>query len=304
MGTWLGGVPAPVLVLAGILSVQFGGALAAAIVRQLGALITVALRLDVAALVLVLLARPSLRNRSSKAWAAAALLGLSLAVMNLSFYSAVARLPIGVVVTIEFLGPLGLAAVISRRPRDFGAVALALLGVVAVSGVIGTDWSSLDGLGLLLAAIAGACWAGYILATRSVGRLWRQLDGLAVAMVIAAGLITPFAAVAALGTPVSGGQALAGAAVAILSSVVPYSLELLALRRIDTRVFGILLSLDPAVAAIAGLLILGEALGALELGGMALVIAASVLVMVSARPAATTPEDAAADQLAEIAELG
>ena len=183
-------------------------------------------------------------------------------------------------------------------------VALALLGVVAVSGVIGTDWSSLDGLGLLLAAIAGACWAGYILATRSVGRLWRQLDGLAVAMVIAAGLITPFAAVAALGTPVSGGQALAGAAVAILSSVVPYSLELLALRRIDTRVFGILLSLDPAVAAIAGLLILGEALGALGLGGMALVIAASVLVMVSARPAATTPEDAAADQLAEIAELG
>lgn len=295
-------VPAPILVLAGIVSVQFGGALAAVIVRQLGSVIAVTMRMDVAALILLAAVRPTVRGRSRRAWAAAALLGLSLAVMNLSFYSALARLPIGVVVTIEFIGPLGLAAAISRRPRDFAAVAMALLGVVAVSGVIGTDWGSLDVLGLVLAAVAGACWAGYILATRAVGRLWEQLDGLSVAMVVGALLLTPFAAVAALSTPISDAQLAIGAAVAILSSVIPYSLELVALRRIDTRVFGILLSLDPAVAAVAGFLILGEALGALELVGMGLVIAASVLVMVSARPAARVAD--AAEELGELAELG
>jgi inner membrane transporter RhtA len=295
----LAAVPAPVLVLAGIVSVQFGGALAAGLVRQLGSLIAVALRLDIAALVLIAFARPSLRGRSREAWTAAALLGASLGVMNLCFYSAIARLPLGVVVTIEFLGPLGLAAAISRRPRDFIAVIAALAGVVMVSGVLQADLAGLDLLGLGLAAAAGACWAGYILATRAVGRLWRQLDGLAVAMVVGAAMVTPFAVVAALDTPVSTAQLMVGATVAILSSVLPYSLELVALRRIDTRVFGILLSLDPAVAALAGLLILGEAMGALEVGGMALVILASALVLVT-QPRGE-PSEAA---LTEIAEIG
>ncbi len=296
----LAAVPAPVLVLAGIISVQLGGALAAGLVRQVGSLIAVALRMDIAALVLIALTRPSVRGRTREAWSAAALLGLTLGVMNLCFYSAIARLPLGVVVTIEFLGPLGLAAAISRRPRDFVAVVAALAGVVMVSGVLRTDVAGLDVLGLALAAAAGACWAGYILTMRSVGRLWRQLDGLAVAMVIAAAMITPFAIAEALGTPVSPAQLAVGATIAILSSVLPYSLELVALRRIDTRVFGILLSLDPAVAALAGLLILGEALRPLEVGGMALVILASALVLVTQQPRGEPDETT----LTELAEMG
>jgi inner membrane transporter RhtA len=292
-------LPPPVLVLAGILSVQLGGALAAGLVRQVGPLIAVGLRLDIAALILLLATRPAVRRRTRPDWTAAGILGLILAVMNLCFYSAIARLPLGVVVTIEFLGPLGLAAVVSRRPRDLGAVVVALLGVVAVSGVLEIDVSDLDVTGLALAAAAGACWAGYILASRTVGRRWQQLDGLAVAMLVGAVAISPFAAADALDASVTPAQLGIGGAIAMLSSVLPYSFELIALRRIDTRVFGVLMSLEPAVAAAAGLVVLGEALRPLELGGMALVVLASAMVLVSDR-GAQEPSFAATAEIAEI----
>ena len=272
-------IPAPLLVLGAILSVQVGAAVAAGLIRDLGPLVTVTIRLDVAALVLLAVARPSLRGRSRRDWGVMALLGVSLVVMNVTFYNAIARLPLGVVTTIEFLGPLGLAAAASRRPRDLIAAVVALAGVVAVSGALTTSWASLDLVGIVFAVAAGASWAAYIVTTRAVGARWRQLDGLAVAMGLAALLVTPFGIAAAQGVAIAPEQLVAGAAIAVLSSVVPYSLELLALRRIDTRVFGILLSLEPAVASLVGFGLLGQSLSPSEVVGMGLVVAASASVL-------------------------
>lgn len=284
--------PAPVLVLAAIVSVQFGAAVAAGLIREIGAPATVGIRLTVASLVLFAVARPSLRGRSRRDWVSVGVLGLLLATMNLTFYTAIGRLPLGVVVTIEFLGPLALAAASSRRPADLVAVVLALAGVVAVSGFLENDLSRLDTVGLLFTVAASCAWTGYILATRWVGRRWRQLDGLALAMVLAALVVDPIALALGSSIPLEPHHVAAGAAIAVLSSVIPYSLELIALRRIDTRVFGILLSLEPATAAIAAFLLLGQALVPLEIGGMALVTAASILVMVGQRGA---PETEAAE---------
>jgi len=276
-------MPAPVLVLGAIVSVQLGAAIAAGLIREIGPVPTVAIRLDVAALVLLVLVRPSLRGRTRRDWAVMTLLGLTLVAMNITFYEAIARLPLGVVTTIEFLGPLGLAAIASRRALDFMAVAVALVGVVAVSGALTTSWVGLDPVGFVFAFAAGACWAAYILGTRAVGQRWRQLDGLAVAMGLAALVATPLGIAAAHGVSVSATQLGVGALIAILSTVIPYSLELLALRRIEPRVFGILLSLEPAVAALVGLLVLGQTLAALQVVGVALVVTASALVMASQR---------------------
>lgn len=280
--------PALVLVLGAILSVQLGSAIATGIVRQVGPVITVTIRLCVAALVLVAVARPSPRGRSRRDWLAVGALGTSLAAMNLCFYGAIGRLPLGVVVTIEFLGPLGLAALASRRLADLVAVAVALAGVVAVSGLAGADLARLDGVGLVLAVGAGIGWAAYIVAARAVGARWRQLDGLALSMLVAAVLVAPLGFVEAARTSVTPAVLTAGIAVGLLSSVVPYSLEMLALRRLDTRVFGILMSVEPAVAALAGLVVLGQTLTLLEVGGMAAVVAASAMVMVAQRPTADT----------------
>ena len=272
-------VPAPLLVLGSIVSVQVGAAVASGLIREVGPLVTVGIRLGVAAGVMLLVARPSVRRRSRRDWLAVLALGVSLGAMNLSFYGALGRMPLGIVTTIEFLGPLGLAAALSRKPVHVVAVALALAGVVAVSGALQGGIASLDGLGLLLTAGAGAGWVCYILATRSVGARWLQLDGLALAMLIGAVLVAPAAGASWGGAAVTAGVLVAGAGVGVLSSVVPYSLELLALRRLDTRVFGVLLSLEPAVAATAGFVLLGERLSLIQVAGIALVVAASTIVM-------------------------
>jgi inner membrane transporter RhtA len=203
-------------------------------------------------------------------------------------------MPLGIVTTIEFLGPLGLAAALSRKAGHLVAILLALVGVVAVSGALQGGLAAIDAVGLLLTAGAGAGWVAYILAARAVGTRWRQLDGLALAMVIGAVVVAPAAAVSWSGAAVTVGVVLAGAGVAVLSSVVPYSLELIALRRLDTRVFGVLLSLEPAVAALAGFVILGQRLGTIEIAGIGLVVVASTLVM---REQASSPA-------AEAAEIG
>lgn len=272
-------VPAPLLVLGSIVSVQVGAAVASGLIREVGPLVTGGIRLAVAAGVMLLVARPSVRRRSRRDWLVVLALGVSLGAMNLSFYGALGRMPLGIVTTIEFLGPLGLAATLSRKPVHVVAVALALAGVVAVSGALQGGIASLDGLGLLLTAGAGAGWVCYILATRAVGARWLQLDGLALAMLIGAILVAPAAATSWAGAAVTAGVLVAGAGVGVLSSVVPYSLELLALRRLDTRVFGVLLSLEPAVAATAGFVLLGERLSPIQVAGIALVVAASTIVM-------------------------
>jgi inner membrane transporter RhtA len=286
-------VPAPALVLGAILSIQFGAAVAAGLIRELGPVVTVAIRLDAAALILAIIARPSLRGRTVGDWRAVAILAGSLVVMNVAFYNAIARIPLGIVTTIQFIGPLGLAAASSRRPRHLIAVAVALAGVVAVSGVLDSSLAGLDAAGLVFTVIASVGWVSYILATRAVGKRFRQVDGLAFAMIGAAALVTPLGVAAGVssGITLQGWQVATGASVGLLSSVIPYSLEQVALRRIDTRVFGILLSLAPAVAALAGFIVLAQALTLMEAGGIALVVTASAIVMADQR--AATEEEAA-----------
>jgi inner membrane transporter RhtA len=268
-------------VLAAVVSVQFGGALAATLVPEIGAAGSVTLRLLFAALVLGAVARPRLRGHSRSAWLTVVLFGLALGLMNLSFYASLARLPIGVAVTIEFLGPLTLATVLSRRLVDVLAVVAAGAGVTLISQALTVPLADLDWVGLGLAATAGACWAAYIILSRRTGAAFASLDGLALAMVVALVAVAPFG----LGTvPLWSGEVVAkGLGIALLSSVLPYSLELLALRRLSPRVFGILLSLEPAAAALAGWLVLGQSLTGHQLTGMALVVAASAVVMGAGR---------------------
>lgn len=264
------------MVLGGVVSVQFGGALASNLIDRIGAAGTVSLRLALAVPVLLLIARPSLRKRTRRDLLAVLAFGTVLGLMNLSFYLSLERLPLGVAVTIEFIGPLGLAAAMSRRRRDLIAVAAAGLGVVLVNG---HELSAVDWLGVGFAALAGLLWAGYILLSAETGRRFAQLDGLALSMVVATALTVPAGfATAGAAELLHGHVLLAGFAIAMLSSVLPYSLETLALRTMRPAVFGILMSLEPAVAATAGFLVLHQRLAAVQLAGMVCVVAASIAI--------------------------
>ena len=266
-------VPAPVLVLVAIASVQLGSAAARTVFDEVGANGITLLRLGISALILVLIVRPRVRRWSRQQVGAALLLGLTMGAMNIVFYLSIRTVPLGVAVTVEFIGPLLVAVVQSRRLRDFVFVLLAAAGVV----LLGIDGGSDVPLGgLALALLAGLFWGGYILASARVGRLVPGLDGLAVALVVAAALALPLGAEGAAGALTDPVVLMVGLAVALLSSVVPYGLELAALRRIPTRVFGILMSLEPAAAALAGLVVLGQQLAARELVALVLVSGASL----------------------------
>jgi inner membrane transporter RhtA len=270
-------VPAPVLVLGGIVSVQFGGALAQTLVPVIGAGGAVTMRLLFATALLLVVARPRWRGHSRRAWLTVGAFGLALGLMNFAFYGALAYLPIGVAVTIEFIGPLTLAAALSRRLLDGLAVLAAGTGVVLISEALDTPLAELEWVGILLALSAGGFWAAYIVLSGRTGALFPRLEGLALAMVVATVVTLPFGIGSA---PAWTPEILAkGLGIAVLSSVLPYSLELLALRRLSARVFGILLSLEPAAAALAGLLVLGQRLSPVQLVGMTLVVAASTLVL-------------------------
>lgn len=267
------------LVLLAVVSVQFGSALAATLLPMVGVVGSVALRLTLATALLWVFVRPRVRGRSAADWGVVALFALALTSMNLAFYGSLTRLPIGVAVTIEFLGPLALAAVLSRRLRDAAAVLAALAGVVLISEALTTPWAELDLLGILLAATAGACWAAYIVLSRRTGARFEGLDGIAICMALGAVVTLPmglFTAGSALWAPEA---LLRGLGIALLSSAVPYSLELLALRHLRSGTFGVLLSLEPAAAALAGLLVLGQVLTATQLVGMVLVVVASIAVL-------------------------
>ena len=190
-------VPAPTLVLLAIASVQLGGALAATLLPAVGVAGSVALRLSIAAALLVAYARPRLRGRTRADWLTVCAYAGSLGLMNLAFYAALERLPIGVTVTIEFIGPLLLAAATSRRRPDLVAVVVAATGVVLVSGALDTSWADLDLLGLGLALLAGACWAGYIVTSARTGARFEGLDGIAVAMLLAAVVVSPWGLISA-----------------------------------------------------------------------------------------------------------
>ncbi|MGW1267884.1 EamA family transporter [Streptomyces sp. NPDC002491] len=273
------------LVLAGGISVQFGGALAVTLMPRAGALGVVALRLLVAAVVLLVVCRPRLRGHSRADWGTVVVFGVTMAAMNGLFYQALDRIPLGPAVTLEVLGPLALSVVASRRALNLVWAALALVGVFLLSsggggggghGEGGAGFGALDPAGVAFALGAGAMWAAYIVFSARTGRRFPQADGLALAMAVGALLFLPLGLVesgAKLADPVTLGL---GAAVALLSSVLPYTLELLALRRMPASTFAILMSLEPAIAATAGFLILDQALTAVQAAAIALVVAASM----------------------------
>jgi inner membrane transporter RhtA len=258
-----------VMVLTGIVSVQFGAGLADKLFGQIPPAAVTGLRLWTAALAMVVLSRRgffrSVRDLAARRaltdTAVAVSFGLALGVMNYSIYQSFARIPLGVAVTIEFLGPLAVAVAGSRHLRDLGWVVLAATGVVLLTQ---GGHGHLNLAGVLFAGVAGACWAAYIVLSSATGRRFPGSAGLAIAMVVAAVVVTPTAVLAGGSAMFRPAVLAIGAAVGILSSVIPYRLELESLRRMPTRLFGVWMSLEPAVAALIGLVMLGQHLTLLE----------------------------------------
>jgi inner membrane transporter RhtA len=280
-------VPAPLLVLVSIASVQCGSAVARGVFDELGAAGITLLRLSLASLLLIVVLRPKVRTWSGAAWRAAAVLGVVMAGMNLVFYFAIRTVPLGVAVTVEFVGPLLLALAQTRRVVDLLWAVLAAGGVVLL-GAHTTEGVALSGLALAL--VAGLFWAGYILATARLGRTLPGTDGLAIALAVAALLVLPFGVSGASEVVHRPSLLVPAFAVAILSSVLSYGLELSALRRIPTRVFGILMSLEPGAAAVAGLVLLDQQLHLREVTALLMVSAASAGVTLARRDDGVPPQ--------------
>lgn len=261
------------LVIAGLACQEVGASIAVLLFPEVGPLGMVMLRLAFSAVVLLLIARPRLRGHTRRSWVDVVVFGLVLAAMNGLFYLALERLPLGVTVTIEVLGPLTLSIIASRRASAWLWAGLALVGVVALGG---GGWDRLDPLGVVFALGAAAMWALYILSSARVGAAFPKLDGLALAMTAGALVALPFG-VADAGSALLRPEILGlGAAVAVLSSTLPYAFELVALRRLAASAFAILMSLAPATASLAGFVLLGQHLWVLEIAGIALVIVASI----------------------------
>lgn len=266
--------PPQVLLLGSIASVQFGSAFAATLFDQAGPGGVVFLRLAISALLLTAFARPRLRGRTRADVRAAVGFGLVLGGMNWSFYEALHRLPLGVAVTIEFAGPLAVAVLGSRKPIDALWAALAATGVVLLA--LRGGHHGVTTAGVVLALVAASCWALYILLSKRVGATFAALDGLAIALCVGAVLVAP-AGIAEGGAALGRAEVLAGGlAVAVLSSLIPYSLEIVALRRLSAAAFGLLMSLEPAVAAAAGAIVLGQGFTGILVVALVLVVAASV----------------------------
>ncbi len=275
--------PGVLLVLGSCISLQFGSAFATMLFPQLGSWGTTGLRIGIAAVALLVIARPRVRQWSKQQWCAVAVFGLALAGMNGFFYAAIARIPLGPAVCIEFLGPLTLAAVLSRRWREAIWIAAALLGISLffIDDLAGA--AALDLLGVGFVLLAACCWAGYILTSERAGRLVPGLGGLAVALGIAALLLLPFTISAVPALVAEPRLALLAIGTAALGSLVPYSLELSALRRLPKPVFGVLLSLEPVVASLAGWMLLRQNMTPLGMWAIALVVTASAGSTLSAR---------------------
>jgi inner membrane transporter RhtA len=265
-------IPPTVLVLGGVASVQFGAAFAKTLFDEVGPGGTVFLRVLFAALILCALWRPSLRGYSARDWRLILAYGFVLVAMNFTYYESLDRIPLGIAVTFEFVGPLGVAVAGSRHALDLVWVTLAAAGILLLSD-FGT--ADLDPVGVALALTAGGFWAAYILLAARVGRSMPGNQPLALAMAAGTIMLSP------VGVGQGGAELLSisvlaiGAGVAVLSSVIPYTLELEALRRMPSNVFGVLMSLEPAAASLAGFLVLGEDLVAREIVAIGLVVVAS-----------------------------
>ncbi|GAA2784498.1 EamA family transporter [Nonomuraea dietziae] len=267
-------VPPSGLVLLAIFSVQLGAGFAKELFTVLPPSAVVFLRIAASALILGAVSRPKLRGLAWRDWAVGLGFGLILAVMNLSFYEALARLPIGIAVAIEFLGPLGVAIAASRRRVDLLWVALAGAGIALIA-----PWSesaAVSWLGIGFALVAGACWAGYILLSAAAGQRFPGTTGLSFAMMVSVVVVAPVGITTGGTDLLQPWVILIGLGVGLLSSVIPYSLELQALRRMPKHVFGILMSLEPAVAALIGLVLLGEFLHVQQWAAIICIVAASL----------------------------
>ena len=273
--------PAPLLVLGAVASVQSGAAIAKDLFPDVGPGGTVLLRLASAALLLLAVSRPRLAGRSRRDIGLAVAFGLVLAAMNATFYYALARIPLGIAVTIEFVGPLALAVAGSRRRLDFLWVLLAAVGVVLLTGGTGGD---IDMVGVLLALVAGGFWAFYILLSQRVGRVFPGASGLALGLAAGAVAFLPFGLISAGDRVLDASVLWQGAAIGLLSSALPYSLELFALRRMRASVFSVLMSIEPAFAAVSGLVFLGEHLAVREWVAIGCVVIASVGATRHAQP--------------------
>jgi inner membrane transporter RhtA len=257
------------MVLSGIVSVQAGAGIAAKLFHEIPPAAVTGLRLWTSAVAMAFIAGRGLPRAfgdlaKRRAWTDAGIavsFGISLLIMNFSIYQAFSRIPLGVAVTIEFLGPLAVAVAGSRHLRDIGWVVLAATGVVLLTQ---GGHGHLDPIGVLFAAVAGGCWAAYIVLSSATGRRFPGSAGLAIAMVVAGILVTPPAVVAGGAAMFRPAVLATGAVIGILSSVIPYRLELEALRRMPMRLFGVWMSLEPAVAALIGLVLLGQHLTAVE----------------------------------------
>jgi inner membrane transporter RhtA len=265
-------IPPVWLVVVGICSVQFGAGIAKNLFDDAAPTTLVWLRLATSAVVLAAVVRPSLRGRTARDWQVAVAFGITLGLMNWAIYQSFARIPLGIAVTIEFLGPLALAVSGSRRPRDLVWALLAAIGVA----LLGIERGHLTWAGVGFALLAAAAWAAYILLSADTGRRWPGLDGLTVASVVATAMLTPFLLTLSGGGIDRPHVLLLGALVGLLSSVIPYSFELTALRTIRPSLFGILMSLEPAAAALVGILVVHEFLGAVQWLALVCVVVASV----------------------------
>ncbi|MGA4508049.1 EamA family transporter [Propionibacteriaceae bacterium G1746] len=267
---------AALMVVGSCTSLQFGAALATQLFPAAGSWGASTARLVVAALVLLVWVRPRVSGWSRRTWTSVIIFGLTLGFMNGFFYAAVARLPLGIAVTFEFLGPLLLAAALSRRWTDLFWVLVALGGValLGLDSLLGA--TSLDPVGVAFALVAAASWAAYIVAGNRVSRTLPGRDGLAVGMAIGALVTLPLGASGALRVLDDPLLVLLALGTGLLASVIPYTLEFAALRRLDPGTFGILVSLEPGIAALIGMLVMGQVLGAWSWVAVVLVIVASV----------------------------
>jgi inner membrane transporter RhtA len=268
--------PGLVLCLLSMSCIQFGAALSAQLMRTIGVLPTSCMRLSWAGLLLLVLIRPPIRSYTRRQWRSALLLGLASAAMTLLFFAAVDRIPLGLAVAIEFLGPLGVATAAALRSGGSARASvwplLALAGVVLLSRAL--DGRVEDGLGIAFAIGAAVGWAAYIVLTQKVGAAFQGLQGLAMSITAAALFAAPFG-VATLDALPSLAQLAATFGLALMVPLAPYACELVALRRLPTATFGILMSLEPAIGALAGWMLLDQALTGGQLAGTVLVVAAS-----------------------------
>lgn len=274
-------IPPPGLVLLSIVAIQVGAALAIHLFPIIGANGTVAMRIIISALLLGIAARSGVRtllHTFIRHWQLLTVFGLCVAVMNLFFYQSIARIPLGAAVAFEFIGPLGVAAFTSRRMSHFGWIALAAVGIVLLSPLAGLN---LDPLGIFFALIAGAGWGLFIILAGRVGTRIPGNDGLAIGMAVAALTMIPFAAPIVTELFLNPIILLAAIGVALLSTTIPFTMEFEALKRLSPRNYGILVSLEPAVAALVGAWLLEERIGLQGMIAVTCVVIAAIGITIS-----------------------